>query len=102
MMPGWLAGLIFFSVLGLLVGSQAFWFWRARKLVRSRPQGWQRWALGAPLYGWVLLPPGGFLGGPPGRGAGPGAPLACCPLSRGSPPGERASAAARARPDLTS
>ncbi|OFV88323.1 MAG: hypothetical protein A3D93_03480 [Acidobacteria bacterium RIFCSPHIGHO2_12_FULL_67_30] len=55
MMPGWLAGLIFFSVLGLLVGSQAFWFWRARKLVRSRPQGWQRWALGAPLYGWFLL-----------------------------------------------
>src|SRR3990167_3494794 len=55
MMPGWLAGLIFFSVLGLLVGSQAFWFWRARKLVRSRPQGWQRWALGVPLYGWFLL-----------------------------------------------
>src|SRR3990172_7461184 len=55
MMPSWLAGLIFFSILGLLVGSQAFWFWRARKLVRARPQGWQRWALGAPLYGWFLL-----------------------------------------------
>ena len=55
MMPSWLAGLIFFSILGLLVGSQAFWFSRARKLVRGRPRRWQRWALGVPLYGWFLL-----------------------------------------------
>ena len=55
MMPGWLAGLIFFSILGLLVGSQVFWFWRARRLVRSRPKGWQRWALGVPLHDWFLL-----------------------------------------------
>src|SRR3990167_1955020 len=55
MMPSWLAGLIFFSILGLLVASQAFWFWRARALVRARQSGWQRWALGAPLYGWFLL-----------------------------------------------
>jgi len=54
-MPAWLASLIFFSVLGLLVGSQAFFFWRARKFVRTRPQRWQRWALGVPLYGWFLL-----------------------------------------------
>ena len=55
MMPAWLAGLIFFTILGLLVASQAFWFWRARALVRARQSGWQRWALGAPLYGWFLL-----------------------------------------------
>src|SRR3990172_2870211 len=75
MMPSWLAGLIFFSILGLLVASQAFWFWRARKLVRSRPQGWQRWALGAPLYGWFLLLLVVFVAAPLRWGGAGGAPV---------------------------
>lgn len=50
MYPRWLAALIFFSLLGLLVGSQAFWFWQARRLVRRMRRAWQRWLLGVPLY----------------------------------------------------
>ncbi|MEE8201321.1 MAG: hypothetical protein V3R29_09150, partial [Candidatus Acidoferrales bacterium] len=60
-MPWWLASLIFFSLLGLLVGSQFFWFRQARRLVRSRPAAWQRWLLGVPLYAWFLGLAGIFL-----------------------------------------
>ncbi|MFQ5723903.1 MAG: metallophosphoesterase [Terriglobia bacterium] len=54
MLPWWLASLIFLSVLGLLVGSQFFWFWRARGFLRSRRAAWQRWLFGVPLYAWFL------------------------------------------------
>ncbi|MFQ5663604.1 MAG: metallophosphoesterase [Terriglobia bacterium] len=61
MFPRWLAGLIFFSILGLLVGSQLFWFRRARDLVRRCDLAWQRWLVGVPLYGWFLGLAGIFL-----------------------------------------
>ncbi|MGH9805125.1 MAG: metallophosphoesterase [Candidatus Acidiferrales bacterium] len=54
MMSPWLASLIFFSVLALLFSSQIFWFWRARRLLRARPERWQRWLLGVPLYAWFI------------------------------------------------
>ncbi|MBI2956548.1 MAG: metallophosphoesterase [Acidobacteria bacterium] len=44
--------MVFLFVLGLLVSSQLFWFWAARRLVRGRQRRWQRWALGVPLYAW--------------------------------------------------
>ena len=75
MMPGWLAGVIFFSILGLLVGSQVFWFRRARALVRSRPRRWQRWALGVPLYGWFLLLGAVFVAAPLRWAVAGGAPV---------------------------
>jgi len=55
MMPGWLAGTILFTILGLLVGSQIYWFRRARRFVRSRSRAWQRWLAGAPLFAWFAL-----------------------------------------------
>ncbi len=61
MMPAWLGGVIFFSVFGLLVASQVYFFRRARALVRARGARWQQWALGVPLYGWFLLLGGVFV-----------------------------------------
>jgi hypothetical protein len=56
MLPVWLGILIFFTVAGLLIASQLYWFRRARRLVASRPASWQRWLLGVPVYAWF-----GFL-----------------------------------------
>jgi len=58
MMSPWLAGLIFFSILGLLFASQLFWLWRARRFLRARRHAWQRWLLGVPLYACLF----GLLG----------------------------------------
>lgn len=55
MLPVWVAGLVFFTVLSLLIASQVFWFRRARRLVHDRPQVWQRWLLSVPVYGWFGL-----------------------------------------------
>lgn len=55
MMPGWLAGLIFLTLLGVVVGAQVFWFQQARDVVRRLRKPWQRWLLGAPLYAWFLF-----------------------------------------------
>lgn len=55
MLPAWLASVIFFSIFGLLIGSQIYFFRLGRRYARSRQAGWQRWLLGVPLYGWFLL-----------------------------------------------
>jgi len=60
-MSPWLASLIFFSVLGLLFCSQLFWLWRAHRILRARPQRWQRWLLGLPVYAWFFGLLGMFL-----------------------------------------
>lgn len=58
MLPGWLAILIFFSLLTLLVASQLYWFRRAQHLIRTRQPAWLRWLLGVPCYAWFF----GLLG----------------------------------------
>ena len=57
-LPYWLARLILFSVLGLTLVSQIFWFWRAHRFLRSRQRTWLRWLLGVPVYVFFL----GLLG----------------------------------------
>jgi len=56
--PYWLARLILFSMVGLILGSQVFWFWRAQRFLHSRRQTWLRWLLGVPVYLFFL----GLLG----------------------------------------
>lgn len=55
MFPVVLASLIFFSILGVLVASQLYWFRQGRRRVYACPQAWQRWLLGVPLYAWFIL-----------------------------------------------
>jgi predicted MPP superfamily phosphohydrolase len=57
-LPYWLARLILFSVLGLILVSQIFWFWRAHRFLRSRQRTWLRWLLAVPVYLFFL----GLLG----------------------------------------
>jgi predicted MPP superfamily phosphohydrolase len=56
MLPAWISPLAFFALLlAWLLGSQVFWFRRARSLVsRCRP-GWPRLWLAVPLLGWFYL-----------------------------------------------
>jgi len=61
MFPAWLAGLIFFSTLGLIVASQLFWFWRAHRFVWARRSTWLRWVLAVPVYLWFAVLLGLFL-----------------------------------------
>jgi predicted MPP superfamily phosphohydrolase len=58
MVPTWLAALIFFSMLGLIVLSQVFWFWRAHRFLRARRPVWLRWVVAIPVYLWFA----GILG----------------------------------------
>ncbi len=55
MFPVVLASLIFFSILGVLVASQLYWFRQGRRRVHALSQKWQRWLLGVPLYAWFIL-----------------------------------------------
>ncbi len=55
MFPVLLASLVFFSILGLLVASQLYWFRQGRRRAHARPSAWQRWLLGIPLYAWFIL-----------------------------------------------
>src|SRR5574341_1300374 len=55
MFPVLLASLIFFSILGVLVASQLYWFRQGRRRAHARPSAWQRWLLGVPLYAWFIL-----------------------------------------------
>ncbi len=55
MFPVVLASLIFFSILGVLVASQLYWFRPGRRRVHKLPRVWQRWLLGVPLYAWFIL-----------------------------------------------
>ncbi|HXE75570.1 MAG TPA: metallophosphoesterase [Candidatus Xenobia bacterium] len=55
MFPVLLASLIFFSILGLLVASQLYWFRQGRRRAHTFPHAWQRWGLGVPLYAWFIL-----------------------------------------------
>ena len=64
MFPVLLASLIFFSILGLLVASQLYWFRQGRRRVGKLPRAWQRWALGVPLYAWFILLLAMFVLGP--------------------------------------
>ena len=56
--PYWLARLILFSMLSLILGSQLFWLWRVHRFLRSRRRMWLRWVLGVPVYLFFL----GLLG----------------------------------------
>ena len=64
MLPVVLATVLFFSILGFLVASQIYWLRLGRRWVRARPQPWQRWALGVPLYLWFGLMLLVFFGAP--------------------------------------
>jgi hypothetical protein len=61
MFPAWLAALIFFSMLGLILVSQVFWFWRAHRFVWARRAAWLRWLLTVPTYLWFAALLGLFL-----------------------------------------
>jgi predicted MPP superfamily phosphohydrolase len=63
-LPRTLAAILFFSILGFLVASQIYWFRAGRRWVGARPESWQRWALGVPLYAWFGLMLVVFLAAP--------------------------------------
>ncbi len=61
MFSRWIAATLFLSILGLLLASQAFWFWQARRALSRLRRRWLRWVLAAPVYSWFVLLAGVFL-----------------------------------------